>query len=148
MRCPACHGIESKVVDSRTTGDVIRRRRQCQACQHRFTTHERVERRLPWVVKRDGRREPFSAKKVMTGLTLACRKRPVGRDALEALVERVELRLSSRREGDVGSDEVGQILMEELSEVDAVAYVRFASVYRAFESVEQFVEAIGPLQGQ
>ena len=148
MRCPACHGIESKVVDSRTTGDVIRRRRQCQACQHRFTTHERVERRLPWVVKRDGRREPFSAKKGMTGLTLACRKRPVGRDALEALVERVELRLSSRREGDVGSDEVGQILMEELSEVDAVAYVRFASVYRAFESVEQFVEAIGPLQGQ
>lgn len=148
MRCPACHGIESKVVDSRTTGDAIRRRRQCQACQHRFTTHERVERRLPWVVKRDGRREPFSAKKVMTGLTLACRKRPVGRDALEALVERVELRLSGRREGDVGSDEVGQILMEELSEVDAVAYVRFASVYRAFESVEQFVEAIGPLQGQ
>lgn len=148
MRCPACHGIESKVVDSRTTGDAIRRRRQCLACQHRFTTHERVERRLPWVVKRDGRREPFSAKKVMTGLTLACRKRPVGRDALEALVERVELRLSGRREGDVGSDEVGQILMEELSEVDAVAYVRFASVYRAFESVEQFVEAIRPLQGQ
>ena len=134
------------MVDSRTTGDAIRRRRECLSCGHRYTTHERVERRLPWVVKRDGRREPFSREKLMTGLALACRKRPVHRDALDALVDRVEAELSSTREGGVTTDEVGRLLMAELRDVDAVAYVRFASVYQAFESVEQFVDAIAPLR--
>jgi transcriptional repressor NrdR len=142
MRCPACHHEESRVVDSRDTGDAIRRRRSCLECGHRFTTLERIEVRLPWIVKKDGRREPFSRDKVLHGIALACRKRPVGPDGLEAVVLRVEQRLLELREGDVSSSRVGEAVMDVLREVDPVAYVRFASVYRQFESVEQFGEAI------
>ncbi|MFT4626138.1 MAG: transcriptional repressor NrdR [Myxococcota bacterium] len=128
------------------TGDAIRRRRECLQCGHRFTTHERIEQRLPLVVKRDGRREPFTRSKVMTGLALACRKRPVDHEALESLVDRVETRIASGREGEITAGEVGAVVMEELRDVDAVAYVRFASVYHAFESIEQFVDALAPLR--
>lgn len=147
MRCPACDDGGSRVVDSRTTNDSVRRRRECQVCSERFTTHERLERRVLWVVKRAGQREPFTRGKVLHGLALACRKRPVDAAMLDALVRDVETRLEARRESDVPSSAVGEAVMDALRDVDEVAYVRFASVYRAFESVEQFIDAIQPLRG-
>lgn len=146
MRCPECQHDESRVVDSRTAGDAIRRRRSCQRCGARFNTLEKLEVRLPWVLKQDGRREPFSAEKVLHGISLACRKRPIEREVLEQAVRDVEQRLVALRETEVPSAQVGQIVMEVLRDIDAVAYVRFASVYQAFESVEQFAEAILPLR--
>lgn len=146
MQCPSCQHPDSRVVDSRESGDAIRRRRSCLACGHRFTTLERTELRLPWVVKKDGRREPFSRDKVLHGLALACRKRPIDADRLLQAVQEIELRLAEGRESDVSSSQVGEAVMSVLREIDAVAYVRFASVYREFESVEQFAEAILPLR--
>ena len=142
MRCPACQHAESRVIDSRTTGDAIRRRRSCQNCQHRFTTLERLEQRLPWILKQDGRREPFSHDKVLHGIALACRKRPLTAEDLEEAVRAVEQKLVNLRETEVPSAQVGQIVMDVLRDIDAVAYVRFASVYQAFESVDEFAEAI------
>jgi len=138
--------MDSRVIDSRTSGQAVRRRRSCQQCGHRFSTLERTEERLPWVIKKDGRREPFSSDKVLHGMALACRKRPVDADALEAGVQRVLTALIALRQPEVTSREVGGAVMDVLREVDAVAYVRFASVYREFESIEQFAEAILPLQ--
>jgi transcriptional repressor NrdR len=138
MKCPACHHPDSRVVDSRDTGDAIRRRRSCLGCGHRFTTLERLEIRLPWVVKRDGRREPFNRDKVLNGIALACRKRPIDADRLAAAVQQVELAVVDLREAEVSSAAVGEVVMATLKGMDAVAYVRFASVYRQFESVEQF----------
>ena len=146
MICPRCQHDDSKVIDSRTSGDVIRRRRECLRCEERFTTHERIEMRVPWVLKRSGKREPFTRDKLLRGVALACRKRPVDADAMEALAIRVEHAVANLREDDVLSTTVGELVMGELRHVDEVAYVRFASVYRAFESVEQFMEAIGPLR--
>lgn len=146
MRCPSCEDSDTRVVDSRTTGDAVRRRRECQACGERFTTHERPERRVLWVVKKDGRREPFTRQKVLHGLALACRKRPIDDDALDKLVSEVESVLEARRESDLPASLVGEAVMDALRELDEVAYVRFASVYREFESVEQFIEAIHPLR--
>lgn len=146
MRCPECQHEDTRVVDSRTHGDAIRRRRQCSACNARFTTHERLEQRLPWILKKDGRREPFSRDKVLHGIALACRKRPVDATGMDEAVRRVEQRIIALREPEIPSDRVGQAVMAVLQEVDAVAYVRFASVYQQFESVAQFAEAISPLQ--
>lgn len=137
MRCPACHH-DSRVLDSRDTGDAIRRRRSCLGCGHRFTTLERLEVRLPWVVKRDGRREPFNREKVLNGIAVACRKRPIDADRIAAAVAQVELAVLEMREAEVSAAAVGEVVMATLKEMDAVAYVRFASVYRQFESVEQF----------
>lgn len=142
MRCPACHHEDSRVVDSRESGDGIRRRRACQACGHRFSTVERIELKLPWIVKKDGRREAFERQKVAKGIALACRKRPVGPAEIEAAVGRVEQALVETRENEVPSTKVGAIVMDVLRGLDAVAYVRFASVYQEFESVEQFGAAI------
>ena len=146
MRCPACDDADTRVVDSRTTGESVRRRRQCQACGERFTTHERPERRTLWVVKKDGRREPFARGKLLHGLALACRKRPIDDAGLDAIARGVETRLEQLREEDVPASAVGEAVMTELRDVDEVAYVRFASVYGAFESVEQFIDAIQPLR--
>lgn len=129
-------------MDSRESGEGIRRRRACQSCGIRFSTVERVELKLPWVVKKDGRREAFERAKVAKGIALACRKRPLGPEALEAAVARVEQALVETREPEVPSTRVGEIVMGVLRGLDAVAYVRFASVYQAFESVEQFQAAI------
>jgi transcriptional repressor NrdR len=118
---------------------LIRRRRECGDCQFRFTTYERVERRIPWILKRDDRREPYSRDKLLRGLTLACRKRPLGADDIEGVVSRVESWLEARTKPDVTSVELGRAVLKELREVDPVAYVRFSSVYLAFESVEQFI---------
>ena len=142
MRCPDCQHPESRVIDSRTAGDAIRRRRSCQQCGHRFTTLERLEVRLPWVLKADGRKEPFQRDKVLHGIALACRKRNLDAETLEDAVREVEQRLVALRIGEVPSLQVGEIVMGVLRGVDAVAYVRFASVYRAFESVDEFAEAI------
>lgn len=146
MKCPKCQHDDSKVTDSRVSGDAIRRRRECLECGERFTTHERLETRVPWVVKKDGRRETFAREKVVHGIALACRKRPVDAAKMEEIVRQVEIRLESTREAEVPSSFVGEMVMESLREVDAVAYVRFASVYKAFESVEQFIETIHPLR--
>ena len=148
MRCPKCGFPDSKVLETRPSGDSLRRRRECLAegCTERFTTHERVEARLPWVIKRDGRREPFQRDKLLHGIALACRKRPVDAAALEELVRRVETTLENTREEAVRSAVVGDIVTAALREVDEVAYVRFASVYRKFESVDQFVDTIRPLR--
>jgi transcriptional repressor NrdR len=146
MRCPVCDAEDSKVVDSRTSQDAVRRRRECLRCGERFTTHERVERRAVWIVKKDGRKEPFSRDKVLSGVALACRKRPVDAAQMEALAERVEAALDARRDAEIPSAVVGEAVLDALREVDEVAWVRFASVYRAFDSVEQFVETIAPLR--
>lgn len=146
MRCPECGAQDSRVVDSRDVGESIRRRRECPECGVRFTTHERLEHRALWVLKRDGRREPFQREKVLAGLRLACRKRPHTEEALERFTDRVVRRLEAHREAALPSAQVGETVMAVLREVDEVAYVRFASVYRAFESVDQFVEAVAPLQ--
>ena len=124
----------------------MRRRRECLGCASRFTTHERLEQRQLWVLKKSGRREPFSRGKVLEGLALACRKRPIRHEDLDQLVDRVVNRLQGGKEDAVTTSDVGEAVMGVLREVDDVAYVRFASVYQAFESVDQFVEAIAPLQ--
>jgi len=143
MRCPECQCRDTRVIDSRTSGgDAIRRRRECQECGARFTTHERIERPLLWVVKKDGRKEPFDRQKVMRGIALACRKRPVDAARLDEAVRELEASLDTRREGEIPSTEVGEAVLEVLRSVDEVAWVRFASVYRAFESVDQFVDLI------
>lgn len=148
MRCPECGAQDTRVIDSRDAVDAVRRRRECQDCGARFTTHERVERRQLWVVKRDGRKEPFLRDKVLAGISHACRKRPFNEEYLDQLADRVVRRLEEQRESSVPSSRVGEEVMTVLREVDEVAYVRFASVYGAFESVNQFVDAIVPLQGE
>ncbi len=132
-------------MDSRDAGDAIRRRRECEGCNHRFTTFERIEFRLPVILKRDGRKQAFSREKLLAGLRLACRKRPVTDEQLEGVVVRVEKELSRRADREVPTRELGDIAMAALQELDAVAYLRFASVYRAFESPEDFLNVVGPL---
>jgi transcriptional repressor NrdR len=142
MRCPDCQHEDSRVIDSRTAGDAIRRRRQCSDCGTRFTTHERLEMRTPWVIKKMGQREPFSRDKVLNGIALACRKRPIDAVGMEAAVRQVEASLVDLRVAEISTSQVGEAVMRVLRETDAVAYVRFASVYREFESIAQFAEAI------
>ncbi|MEQ1503143.1 MAG: transcriptional regulator NrdR [Myxococcota bacterium] len=138
MRCPACQHPDSRVVDSRDVGDAIRRRRSCLACGHRFSTLERLEQRLPWVVKKDGRREPFARDKVLHGIALACRKRPIDAQGLANAVQQVEQLVVELREAEVPSTKIGEVVLEVLRGLDEVAYVRFASVYRQFEDAAQF----------
>lgn len=132
-------------MDSRDAGEAIRRRRECEACTHRFTTFERIEFRLPVILKRDGRKQPFSREKLLAGLRLACRKRPVTEEQLEDVVVRVERELSRRADREVPTRELGDIALAALRELDAVAYLRFASVYRAFEGPLDFLNVVGPL---
>ncbi|HTD27297.1 MAG TPA: transcriptional regulator NrdR [Candidatus Elarobacter sp.] len=147
MRCPFCHDLENRVVDSRLgkEGDAIRRRRHCEHCGRRFTTYERVEESLPMVVKKDGRREPFERAKIVNGLKRACEKRPVPVDTIEALVDGVERQLQESGEREVTSRAIGETVMRELHALDAVAYVRFASVYRSFRDVHEFMRELEDL---
>ena len=147
MKCPFCDQIDDKVIDSRTAreGEVIRRRRECLSCKRRFTTYERIEESLPVVVKKDNRREPFDRMKIMTGLKKACEKRPVSSAALEASVDRIEKRIQDMGETEVAGRVVGEEVMKELHKLDPVAYVRFASVYREFKDIDQFMETIKSL---
>ena len=147
MQCPMCRAPDSRVVDSRLgkDGDAIRRRRHCDGCSHRFTTYERVELTLPMVVKKDGRRQTFDRGKILSGLTRACEKRPVSTDIIEALAAQIERQMSERGESEITSREIGEVVMAALHELDAVAYVRFASVYREFRDVHEFMRELEDL---
>jgi transcriptional repressor NrdR len=144
MRCPYCGHLEDRVVDSREAqeGQATRRRRECLACSRRFTTYERVEEVLPHVVKKDGRREAFDRRKIVEGLLRACQKRPVSREQIDDLVSGVERRVQELGEREVRSAVIGEAVMERLRELDPVAYVRFASVYRAFADVGEFMNEL------
>jgi transcriptional repressor NrdR len=149
MRCPACGHLEDRVVDSREAqeGQATRRRRECLGCGRRFTTYERIEEALPHVVKKDGRREAFDRRKIALGLRRACQKRPVSEERIEALVAEVEREVQERGEREVPAAVVGEAVMRRLERLDPVAYVRFASVYRAFEDVGEFTAAVEGLAG-
>lgn len=145
MNCPFCQGEQSRVVDSRTVGDAIRRRRECEACQKRFSTLERLDRRMPQVVKKDGSRSAFDLDKVRSGFGIACRKRPVDPKDIDAALLRIEARIFALGETEISSQRVGRFVLEELRGLDDVAFLRFASVYLEFDAPEQFLELIQPL---
>ncbi|MTI95052.1 MAG: transcriptional repressor NrdR [Firmicutes bacterium] len=147
MRCPYCNFLESKVVDSRRTEDdaEIRRRRECLHCQNRFTTYERVEKMPIIVVKKNGAREIFDGGKLLRGLIKACEKRPVSVETLEHLVDNVEKEIRNQLEREVTSQQIGELVMDRLRTIDEVAYVRFASVYRQFSDVGNFLRELESL---
>ena len=147
MRCPYCENEDSKVIDSRHTedGKAIRRRRECEACGRRFTTYEKVEEMILMVVKKDMRREPFDSEKLKNGVLQACGKRPIAISDIEQLVQRVEMRAYSAFDQEIPSTQLGELVMEELRQLDEVAYVRFASVYRQFRDIETFMEELGKM---
>jgi transcriptional repressor NrdR len=144
MKCPFCANGENKVIDSRISkdGGAIRRRRECLACGKRFTTYEFVEEVLPMVVKKDGRRELFDRTKIRSGIKKACEKRPISTDDIENLVERVEQSCQEYQGKEISSALIGEEIMKELQELDGVAYVRFASVYREFRDVADFIQEL------
>ena len=141
MKCPDCSGMENKVIDSRLNkeGNVIRRRRECLSCSGRFTTYEKLERSLPLLVKKDGRREEFDRDKIISGVRKACQKRPVSIKNIEDLVDRVEQYLQELGDKEVHAVKVGEKVISEIYNLDDVAYVRFASVYRSFKDVNEFM---------
>ncbi len=147
MKCPYCGHLEDKVVDSRESreGEVIRRRRECLACGRRFTSYERVDEIPYMVVKKDGRRERFERQKLIAGLLKACEKRPVKVSALEAIADRVEGALQERPDREMSTTEIGHVVMQELRQLDKVAYVRFASVYRHFRDIGEFMTELEDL---
>jgi len=144
MKCPFCGFEEDRVVDSRSVreGTGVRRRRECLRCKERFTTYEYVEKVELMVMKNDGRQEPFNRGKLIEGIRLACKKRPIGVKKIEAIVDDVEKRIHSLSKGEVSSKHIGEVVMDILREIDEVAYVRFASVYRKFQDKTQFVEEL------
>ncbi|MEO8218529.1 MAG: transcriptional regulator NrdR [Acidobacteriota bacterium] len=148
MRCPFCGNLEDRVVDSRESreGDAIRRRRECVACEKRFTSYEKIESLPFYVVKRDERRELYDRGKLMHGLQVACRKRPVPAQTLEEVADEIEQRMQESGEREISSQELGNVVMKRLRELDEVAYVRFASVYRRFEDVDAFVRELHQLK--
>lgn len=147
MKCPSCGHLEDKVIDSRSAkeGQAIRRRRECLACQRRFTTYETLETTPLLVIKKDGRREPFSREKILNGILRACEKRPIPADRIKAIVDTLEAELMQKGQDEVQSSEVGERVMAELHRLDEVAYVRFASVYRHFKDLNQFLEELRSL---
>lgn len=144
MKCPFCNHLEDKVVDSRETreGDTIRRRRECLACERRFTTYERIDEVPYMVVKKDGRREKFDRQKVLGGLLKACEKRPISMVRLSDLVNKVESRVSDSPDREISTTEIGEFLMDSLRDMDKIAYVRFASVYRDFQDEQAFLNEL------
>ena len=147
MKCPVCGHQEDKVVDSRASaeGSAIRRRRECLSCGKRFTTYEHVEEERLIVIKKDGRREPFDRNKLLGGLLKACEKRPISMDQIENLVDEIERDISRQAEREVPSRQIGERVMQRLHELDPIAYVRFASVYREFKDAEQFMRELNDL---
>jgi transcriptional repressor NrdR len=147
MKCPFCQSDNDRVIDSRGSQDgfAIRRRRQCVACKRRYTTYERIERTSVKIIKKDGTREPFDHSKIKRGLEKACWKRPVSDGQLEAIISAVENELETNFESEVESGQVGELVMQQLRRLDQVAYVRFASVYRQFEDVHDFVSELKPM---
>jgi len=147
MQCPYCKAMDSRVVDSRLAsgGTVTWRRRECDGCHKRFTTYERVEHTLPVIVKKDGQRQPFMRERVLRSLELACRKRPVSRETLDEVAQDIELELAALGEKEVSSRLVGERVMDRLKALDEVAYVRFASVYKSFRDIDEFMNEVGNL---
>jgi len=147
MKCPFCRDLDNKVIDSRLSkdGDIIRRRRECERCSRRFTTYERVEEMLPMIVKKDGRREVYDRMKAIAGVKKACEKRPVSMAQIEGVADRVERALQERGEKEVSSSVIGEGIMNELYDLDKVAYVRFASVYRSFRDLNEFMHELEDL---
>jgi transcriptional repressor NrdR len=144
VKCPFCSHLEDKVVDSRESkeGEVIRRRRECLNCSKRFTSYERIDQIPHLVIKKDGRRERFDREKVMAGLLRACEKRPVSMKSLEGVVDQIEAMVHESPDREVAAEDIGELLMERLKELDKVAFVRFASVYRDFKDVDQFMATL------
>lgn len=144
MKCPYCNSLEDKVIDSRISrdGETIRRRRECLSCQKRFTTHETIEETMPAIIKKDNRREPYDRRKILEGLKKACQKRDISIDKLEEITDRIERSLLERGVKEIPSSEIGEKVMQELHQLDAVAYVRFASVYRSFKDITDFMEEV------
>lgn len=144
MRCPFCSSTEDRVIDSRASNDqtVIRRRRECVDCERRFTTYERLEEVPFRVVKKDGSRVPFDRQKILAGMLRACEKRPVSIETLEQIASRIEQRINEMFDSEVSSRFIGNLVMEELRQIDQVAYVRFASVYREFKDVNEFLSEL------
>jgi transcriptional repressor NrdR len=150
LNCPFCGHLNDKVIDSRESkeGDAIRRRRQCLACERRFTTYERIDEIPYMVIKKDGRREKFDRQKVLAGLLKACEKRPVSMGKLSELVDRVEARVNDSADREISTIDIGEILMETLKNLDKIAYVRFASVYRDFQDEQAFFNELKNLMRQ
>jgi len=150
VKCPFCDELEDKVVDSRMAkeGEMIRRRRECLGCKRRYTTYERVDEILPMVVKKDGRRESFDRTKILAGLKKACEKRPISTATIEGVTDRIEKRIQEMGETEIESRVIGEELMRELHQLDQVAYVRFASVYREFKDIDQFMDELKTLAQQ
>lgn len=143
MKCPFCGHSEDKVLDTRVQKDGgIRRRRECLSCKSRYTTSETVMLNYPFVIKKDGRREPYNKEKLLRGLQASCQKRPIALSQLESVVERISAWIVTRGEGEIASKIIGRRIMAELKQLDDVAYVRFASVYKAFKDVQDFVEKL------
>jgi transcriptional repressor NrdR len=147
MKCPFCPHTESKVIDSRVSKDnaIIRRRRECEDCGKRFTTYERVEEPLPAVVKKDGRREAFERAKIAGGIRRACEKRPISTETIDLVVDNIERWAQEQAEPEIMASSIGERVMEELHKLDQVAYVRFASVYRQFKDINEFMKELNEL---
>ena len=147
MYCPFCQAVDTKVIDSRLIreGNQTRRRRECPECKERFTTYESAELSLPRIIKRDGRRAPFNEEKLRAGILRAMEKRPVSVEKIESAVSRILRKAMTTGEREIGSEQIGQMVMDELQQLDQVAYVRFASVYRSFEDLEEFRKEISKL---
>jgi transcriptional repressor NrdR len=150
MKCPFCGDANTQVTDTRENeeGDVVRRRRRCAACDKRFTTYERIDLKMPHIVKRNGNRTDFDHDKLAASLKLALRKRPVTVEAIDAAIARIEAKLLSLGEAEVASSKLGELVMRELKALDKVAYIRFASVYRNFADVDEFSEVIREVQAR
>jgi transcriptional repressor NrdR len=150
MKCPFCNHLHDKVVDSRESkeGDAIRRRRECLSCERRFTTYERIDEVPYMVIKKDGRREKFDRQKVLGGLLKACEKRPIGMSKLSELVNRVESKVSDSPDREISTIDIGEFLMDNLRDLDKIAYVRFASVYRDFQDEQAFFNELKNLMRQ
>lgn len=144
MKCPYCQASETKVVDSRLLkeGSSVRRRRKCESCDKRFTTYETIEISMPFIVKLDGRREPYKREKILSGIEKACQKRPISTEQVERIVENIEKQIREISEKEVSSKQIGHIVTMYLRNLDPVAYIRFASVYRKFQDVDEFVNDI------
>jgi transcriptional repressor NrdR len=144
MKCPHCTNLESRVVDSRLSadGDIVRRRRECERCAKRFTSYERVEAELPMIIKKDGRRESFDRLKILHGIQKACEKRPIGMETIEGIVTQMEAWAADAGKTEVPSSEIGKRVMDALHQLDEVAYVRFASVYRSFRDINEFMDEL------
>lgn len=144
MKCPYCHHVDTQVIDTRISeeGDSIRRRRRCASCDKRFTTYERIELAMPVIVKKNGSRSEYESSKLRASLMLALRKRPVSAEAVDTAIQHIEEKLLASGEREIISGHLGELVMRELKRLDKIAYIRFASVYKSFEDVSEFVEAI------